>query len=116
MLSIAAAGCNKKRPPEPFQFDGQPLKLVNGSKQEWSHVDVVINGYFHVASDSIPPGGRLDAPLNMFVTGFGQRFDFKRIQIRDVRLTAKLPGGQPLEVKKEFVVRGLAGALSGGKR
>ena len=50
-------------------------------------------------------------PLDTFVAGFGQRFDFHRMQIKDLRLTAKLPDGTPLELKKQFEEGGLAGAL-----
>ena len=64
---------------------------------------------------SIPAGGRLQVPLDAFVAGFGQRFDYRRTQITDLRLKAKLPDGTPLELKKEFTVGGLEGAL-GGKR
>ena len=53
--------------------------------------------------------------LDNFVAGYGQRFQFRRMQIHDLRLTAKLPDGSPLEIKKEFAAGGLAGAL-GGKR
>ena len=55
----------------------------------------------------------MQAPLDTFVAGFGQRFDFQRMQVTDLRLTAKLPDGKPLELKKEFEVGGLAGALGG---
>jgi len=54
-------------------------------------------------------------PLDAFVAGFGQRFNFRRQQIVDLRLAAKLPDGTPLELKKQFEAGGLAGML-GGKR
>jgi hypothetical protein len=57
----------------------------------------------------------MQVPLDAFVAGFGQRFDRRRTQVTDLRLTAKLPDGTPLEVKKEFTEGGLAGAF-GGKR
>ena len=54
-------------------------------------------------------------PLDAFVAGFGQRFNYKRTQITDLRLKARLPDGTPLEVQKEFTQGGLAGVF-GGKR
>jgi hypothetical protein len=48
-----------------------------------------------------------------FVAGFGQHFIFSRMQVRDLRLTATLPDGKPLEIKKEFEQDGLTGALVG---
>ncbi len=40
------------------------------------------------------------------------------MQVRDLRLTAKLPDGAPLEMKKEFSAKTLADAFKGvgGKR
>ena len=64
---------------------------------------------------SIPAGGRLQVPLDTFVAGFGQRFDYRRNQITDLRLKATLADGSPVEVEKEFAVGGLEGRL-GGKR
>ena len=55
----------------------------------------------------------MDVPLDAFVAGYGQRFDFKRAQIVDLRLSAKGPDGQVIEVKKKFQKAGLAGALDG---
>jgi hypothetical protein len=64
---------------------------------------------------TIAAGSRLQVPLDAFVAGFGQRFNYKRTQITDLRLTAKLPDGSPIELEHRFVEGGLAGAL-GGKR
>ena len=65
---------------------------------------------------SIPAGGRFQVPLDVFVDGFGQRFDFQRTQITDLRLTAKLPDGTPLELEKQFDGRRARRARLGGKR
>ena len=91
------------------------LTVDNRSSRDWANVEVWLNTYYRVTAASIPAGGRVQMPLDTFVAGFGQRFDFRRMQITDLRLTAKLPDGTPLELKKAFTVGGLAGAL-GGKR
>ena len=115
-MAALAAGCTKI-PPEPLKLEGNLLTIDNRTKQEWSNVEVWLNTYYRITAKSIPPGGRLQAPLDMFVAGLGQRFDFRRAQIRDLRLTAKLPDGTPLELKKEFEGDGLKGALGGiGKK
>jgi hypothetical protein len=36
--------------------------------------------------------------------------------VRDLRLTATLPDGKPLELKKQFEASGLAGAFGGGRK
>ena len=105
-VAALAAGCTKI-PPEPLTLEGNLLTIDNRTKQEWSNVEVWLNTYYRITAKSIPPGGRLQAPLDMFVAGLGQRFDFRRAQIRDLRLTAKLPDGKRFETKKEFELDGL---------
>ena len=106
------AGCSKP-PVEPLKLDGNILTVANQSSREWTGVEVWLNTYYRVTAASIPAGGRVQMPLDTFVAGFGQRFDFHRMQITDLRLTAKLPDGTKLELKKAFTVGGLAGAFGG---
>ncbi len=113
--AMAAAACSSGPPPEPIQLDRGILTVDNRSKQDWSNVEIWINQYFRITTSSIPAGGRFQAPLGSAVSGFGQRFAFNRMPVKDVRLDAKLPDGSPLELKKMFPASGLAGAL-GGKR
>ena len=87
------------------------LTVTNQSDNDWSGVEVWLNTYYRITTSSIPSGGRFQAPLDTFVAGYGQRFDFRRMQIKDLRLTAKLPDGKPFELKKRFEAGGLAGAL-----
>ena len=111
LLAAACAG----RPIDPLQLDRNILTVANRSSRDWTNVQIWLNTHYRVTAASIPAGGRFQAPLDGFVAGFGQRFDFKRMQVRDLRLTATLPDGQPLELKKAFAAPGIAGAL-GGKR
>jgi hypothetical protein len=111
LVTMAAAACSGA-PQEPLKLDGNMLTVDNRTSQEWQHVEIWLNTYYRVTADSIPPNGRLQTPLDNFVAGFGQRFEFRRMQIKDLRLTAKLPDGKPFELKKEFIVGGL-GALKG---
>ena len=117
-VAIAAmavvAGCSKP-PQDPLTLDGNLLTVDNRSSREWSNVEIWLNTYYRVTTKSIPAGGRFQVPLDAFVAGFGQRFNFRRMQIVDLRLSAKLPDGQPIELKKQFEASGLAGML-GGKR
>ena len=110
VIGMLATGCYKP-PPEVLILNGNMLTVDNRTKHDWSNVEVWLNTYYRAAFSSIPAGGRMQAPLNYFVAGFGQRFNFDRMQVRDLRLTAKLPDGTPLEVKKEFDVDGLDGVL-----
>jgi hypothetical protein len=114
VASMLAAACYKP-PPEPLQLEGNLLTVSNQTKTEWTHVEIWINQNYRMVTPSIPPGSRFQATLDTFVAGFGQRFDMRRQQIKDVKLVAKLPDGKPLELKMPLYVGGLEGAL-GGKR
>lgn len=114
LVAIASAGCYKP-PEEPIKLEGNMVTVSNVSAEEWTHVEIWINQQFRMITPSIPPGKRFQATLDTFVTGFGHRFNFKRMQIKDVRLIAKLPDGKPLELKMPFYAGGLEGAF-GGKR
>ena len=111
LLAVACSG----PPVDPLQLDRNILTVDNRSRRDWTNVEIWLNANFRVTKASIPAGSRFQVPLDGFVAGFGQRFDFKRMQIRDLRLTATLPDGQRLELKKAFAAPGIAGAL-GGKR
>jgi hypothetical protein len=110
VAALDAAAC-RKLPEDPLQLERNLLTVTNQSNDDWSGVEVWLNTYYRITTRSIPAGGRFQAPLDTFVAGFGQRFDFRRAQITDLRLTAKLPDGKPFELKKRFEVGGLAGAL-----
>jgi hypothetical protein len=113
-LAIAAA-CRDRPPIEPLQLEGNLLTVNNQSAKDWTDVEIKLNLNHTVRVPSIAAGARMQVPLDAFVAGFGQRFNYKRTQVTDLRLTAKLPDGTPLELKKEFTQGGLAGVF-GGKR
>jgi hypothetical protein len=113
-LGTATAACSKPSP-EPIQLERNLITVDNRSSSDWNNVEIWLNTYYRVTTASIPAGGRFQAPLDAFVAGFGQRFDFRKMQIVDVRLVAKLADGSPLELKKQFPASGVAGYL-GGKR
>jgi hypothetical protein len=112
LLSLTAARCSAP-PPEPLQLDRNKLTVLNTSKDEWRNVEIWLNRYFQARVPSIPAGGRLDAPLDRFMSGYGQPFDYRRIQVTELTLTAKRPDGTPVELKMQFQKPGLAGALGG---
>jgi len=116
-IAVAAAGglrCSSP-PREPMQLEGNMLTVDNRTAQDWTDVRIDLNYYYRITAPKIRAGGRFQAPLDVFVAGFGQRFDFRRMQIHSLKLTATLPDGRPMELNKEFQLSGLAGAL-GGKR
>lgn len=109
---IAGAIACSTPPVEPLKLEGNLLTVDNRTKDDWEHVEIWLNTYYRITTPVIQAGGRFQAPLDVFVAGLGQRFDFRRAQIKDLRLTAKLPNGQPIELTKQFGQMGL-GALKG---
>ena len=111
VFAVSVARC-AKLPADPIRLEGNLLTVENQTSRDWEQVEIWLNTYYRITTPAIPAGGRFQAPLDGFVAGFGQRFDFRRAQIRDLRVAAKLSGGEPFELKKQFERNGL-GALAG---
>jgi hypothetical protein len=86
--------------------------------QEWQGVEIWLNHHFRVTPANIPPRGVFEAPLDVFVAGYGQRFNFNTMQITDLRLKGRHSDGKAFELQYDFQRDGLEEALSGfkGKR
>ena len=111
LCAALASACSPAPPLDPMTLKGGTLTVDNRTKQNWANVEVWLNTHYRMQFRDIPAGGRMQAPLDFFVAGFGQHFNYNRQQVRDLRLTAKLPDGKPLEVKKEFELDGLDSVL-----
>jgi len=107
-IAAVVSGCSPP-PIEPLKLDGNTLTVDNRSGSDWKNVEIWLNTYYRIKTDSIPANGRFQAPLDAFVAGFGQRFEFRRMQVKDLRLNATLPDGKPIEIKKQFTSGGLEG-------
>ena len=109
----ASAACERTRPA--LHLDGNRLTIYNDTNEEWRDVEVILNYHFRIQPKNIEPDGIVQAPLDIFVAGYGQRFNFKTMQITDLRLKAKRPSGEPFEVTYQFRRGGLDEALGGFK-
>jgi hypothetical protein len=110
---MLTCGCSKKIV-APLQLDAGRLTVTNTTKDDWTHVEIWVNRQYRLTADSIPAGQQLQTPLSIFIEAYGQRFDFKRQQIRDLRLSAKLPGGEPVDIRMDLRGNGLAGLAGVG--
>jgi hypothetical protein len=110
----AGAACSKRTRPA-LNLDGTRLTIYNDTDETWSSVEVILNQHFRIQPKDIEPDGIVQAPLDIFVAGYGQRFNFKTMQITDLRLTAKRPNGEPIELRYQFRNGGLQDALGGFK-
>jgi hypothetical protein len=111
LCGALVSACSSSPPLEPMTLKGGTLTVDNRTRQNWANVEVWLNTHYRMQFRDIPAGGRMQAPLDFFVAGYGQHFYFNRQQVRDLRLTATLPDGKPLEVKKTFELDGLDGVL-----
>ena len=112
--AVGAAACSERTRPA-LNLDGNRLTIYNDTDETWSNVEVILNQHFRIQPKDIEPDGIVQAPLDIFVAGYGQRFNFKTMQITDLRLKAKRPNGEPIELRYEFRNGGLQDALGGFK-
>ena len=115
VVSAAAVTACAERTRPALNLDGTRLTIYNDTDEEWQDVEVILNHHFRIQPKNIEPAGIVQAPLDIFVAGYGQRFNFKTMQITDLRLKAKRPNGEPIEVRYEFSRGGLEDALGGFK-
>ena len=92
---LVLAGCGRGEEP-PIRLNGAWLVVENQSKIEWRDVSVTVNAYYKGVAPRVAPGGRLEAPMNGFVTGFGQRFNPARETVRRVEVRATDAAGKPV--------------------
>ena len=108
--------CSNPPEPDPLQLDGSRLTVNNRTKDDWKDVQVVINRQYRIAAASVVKGQRLDVTLDAFLDVYGNRFHYQRQQIKDVHLTAKTPGGTPVDMHMDFHRGGLDGLADALKK
>jgi len=113
-LLLAAAACTKP-PPQTLLLESNRLTVYNHTADEWQNAEIWLNHYFRVPVRSIAPKGSFQVGLDQFVDSYGRRFDRSQLQITDVRLKARTPGGEAVEVVMPFRKDGLSDALGGMK-
>ena len=75
------------------------LTLENQTSKEWRDVLITVNDHFRGGTPKLAAGGRLNAPLRDFQTGFGQKFDRGRMSVFKVVVTAKEPDGKDVRLE-----------------
>jgi hypothetical protein len=109
---VVVAACSKP-PSRPIQIQGKLLTVDNQTSRDWRDVEIWINRQYRITVPRIAAGSRFSTTLDVFVAGWGQRFDHRRQRIDDLRVKAREPDGSPVEVAFESPKAGLAGALEG---
>jgi hypothetical protein len=114
VLAILAGACGKQPEIEPFRLEGSRLTVNNLSKDTWNDVQIQINRQYRVAVPQLLAGQRFDVTLDAFLDVYGNHFYYRRQQIKDVHLTAKGPGGAPVDTHMDFARSGLNGLADVG--
>jgi hypothetical protein len=96
VLLLAALCACKPAEAVPIRLHGKWLVVENQSKIEWRDVSVTVNAYYRGVAPRVSPGGRLEAPLAGFVTGFGRRFDVGLERVSRVEVRATDATGKPV--------------------
>ncbi|MCX6539506.1 MAG: hypothetical protein NT151_11335 [Acidobacteria bacterium] len=91
------ASCYKEQP-RPIIVANNVVTVQNLSSEEWRGVEVWLNYHYRVTKPSMPPGERLGIPLDVFVAGFGQRFDVRRQVVQTIQVKAKTTSGAPVDL------------------
>jgi hypothetical protein len=112
VLASLAAACG--RPPKnPVQIQRNLLTVDNQTSRDWLDVEIWINRQYRIIVPRIAAHSRFSTTLDVFVAGFGQRFDIRRQNVNQLQVKAREPDGRPVEIKYEGVKGGLSGALQG---
>jgi hypothetical protein len=114
MVSCLILSCASKPPIDPLRLDGNRLVVNNRTPDRWTGVEIKINRQYRVVVPEILAGQRFDASLEAFLDVYGNHFRYAHQQVKDVRLTATLPSGQPVDLTMDPVRSGLDGLADVG--
>ncbi len=93
---VMAGGGGKE--PDPIVVAGNRVTVYNGSASAWKDVEIWVNIHYRITADTIEAGQRLDAPLDAFVAGFGQRFDWRRQTVNGIELDARTSDNKKVQL------------------
>lgn len=94
---VLVAGCSA--PPDPITLAENSLVVRNATSRDWKNVRVTVNDHFTGGVPVLAAGGRMNAPLSQFVTGFGQRYDPSRQVVYKVEVTATDAKGEAVNLQ-----------------
>lgn len=97
LVSVLAAGCGSEVPPPVIQVQRNLVSVDNRTPHDWVSVEIWINRQYRVTVPRIAAGTRFSTTLDVFVAGWGQRFDVKKQRIDLLTMTARQPDGTKVE-------------------
>jgi hypothetical protein len=94
------AACTSPPAGPPLQVERNFVIVDNRTSDDWLDVEIWVNRQYRVTAPRIAAGTRFTTTLDSFVAGFGQRFDAERQRVDDLRLTARTPGDDRVEIER----------------
>lgn len=80
---------------DPLRVEERRVLVENRTSADWSDVEIWVNDHYRATVATLAAGGRLVAPLDGFVAGFGQRFDPNH-RVTGIEVTARTATGEPI--------------------
>jgi len=102
VLSLAGVVACAKKELRPIVVANNVITVHNQTRDEWQAVEVWLNYHYRVTKPSMPADERLTIPLDVFVAGYGQRFNVKRQVVQTVQVKAKTKSGAPVDLMFGF--------------
>ena len=93
---LLATACSSR--PDPITVAENAIVVQNMTSRPWTRVMITVNDHFTGGAPLLAAGGRLNAPLSQFQTGFGQRYDSSRQIVYKVEVTATDSKGEPVRL------------------
>jgi hypothetical protein len=94
---VLAAACSP--PTDPIVIQEGTITIENRSSREWRDVRITVNDHFFGGVPSLAAGGRVNAPLSQFQTGFGQKYDRWRMSVKKIEVTATADNGEAVKLE-----------------
>lgn len=78
----------------PEQVRGGMLLVTNNGTEDWTHINVWVNGHYQIYDlVPLPAGATREYALDQFVTRFGAALQLRYTLVRKVLVYARLPKG-----------------------
>jgi hypothetical protein len=96
MLAALSTTACSDAPVPPLKVERNLLTVDNRTDQDWLGVEIWINRQYRITASRIAAHSRFSSTLDVFVAGWGQRFDIRKQRIDTLVLTAHTPDGTPV--------------------
>jgi hypothetical protein len=86
LILVAACG---REPLPALKCDSSRLQIQNQTERTWSEVEIWLNDHYRVQIPSLAPKQLAVVPLDVFVAGYGQRFNPKKQVVYGIEVSVR---------------------------